>query len=424
MACRGSGVQIPSAPLTIMNISFIKEILSQTKELVLSQFFIALVSLLQVSLVVKILGVENYGIVTLMVTLPTLVFRALHSKNSDVTLVSIKQDSLVGYSYLFDLLIGFFAFLICMITLNLPFSSYFGIETLDSYIVVFLASRIIQTFSESSKAWLIKQGKLRKFSILESLSVGIRFLAIVVLISNSPTVENYILGQTIYSTFYGTASILLVRKSLKINEFNFKGFKNYLKSIYPIFRDIRFNQIIGIIPQHFDVIVVSIISDYSAVGIYRFAKRLIEPINYIISIFNPWLQSKLSHEHTFPIQSFLKKFLFPLIVTVTVFYVVLGRTVIKLIGSEEFISSYEPMLILLLGYICYLLTFWIRQYLLFNKLIKFHTYGKILYSFTFILLSFLLGSSYGFNGIALSLSISMILQKIFEYVIYKNKLAQ
>ena len=112
MACRGSGVQIPSAPLTIMNISFIKEILSQTKELVLSQFFIALVSLLQVSLVVKILGVENYGIVTLMVTLPTLVFRALHSKNSDVTLVSIKQDSLVGYSYLFDLLIGFFAFLI------------------------------------------------------------------------------------------------------------------------------------------------------------------------------------------------------------------------------------------------------------------------------------------------------------------------
>jgi len=181
-----------------MNISFIKEILSQTKELVLSQFFIALVSLLQVSLVVKILGVENYGIVTLMVTLPTLVFRALHSKNSDVTLVSIKQDSLVGYSYLFDLLIGFFAFLICMITLNLPISSYFGIETLDSYIVVFLASRIIQTFSESSKAWLIKQGKLRKFSILESLSVGIRFLAIVVLISNSPTVENYILGQTDY----------------------------------------------------------------------------------------------------------------------------------------------------------------------------------------------------------------------------------
>ena len=207
MACRGSGVQIPSAPLTIMNISFIKEILSQTKELVLSQFFIALVSLLQVSLVVKILGVENYGIVTLMVTLPTLVFRALHSKNSDVTLVSIKQDSLVGYSYLFDLLIGFFAFLSCMITLNLPISSYFGIETLDSYIVVFLASRIIQTFSESSKAWLIKQGKLRKFSILESLSVGIRFLAIVLLISNSPTVENYILGQTIYSTFYGIVSI-------------------------------------------------------------------------------------------------------------------------------------------------------------------------------------------------------------------------
>ena len=75
------------------------------------------------------------------------------------------------------------------------------------------------------------------------------------------------------------------------------------------FTDIRFNQIIGIIPQHFDVIVVSIISDYSAVGIYRFAKRLIEPINYIISIFNPWLQSKLSHEQYFSHSIILKKIL-------------------------------------------------------------------------------------------------------------------
>jgi len=112
------------------------------------------------------------------------------------------------------------------------------------------------------------------------------------------------------------------------------------------------------------------------------------------------------------------------VATVILFYVSLGKTVIELIGSEDFTIAFEPMLILLSGYSFYLLTFWIRQYLLFNKLIKFHTYGRILYSSTFIVLSLFIAPIYGYSGIAISLSISMILQKIFEYFIYKTKLSQ
>jgi O-antigen/teichoic acid export membrane protein len=173
------------------------------------------------------------------------------------------------------------------------------------------------------------------------------------------------------------------------------------------------------------VIIISIVSDYSAVGVYRFAKRLIEPVNYIISTFNPWLQSKLSQDdNTFNIKPFVTKFLLPLVSSVILFYVLFGKAAIRLIGSEDFIPSYVPMLILLTGYSCYLLTFWIRQYLLFNNLIKFHTYGRIIYSVAFILIALLTAPTFGYNGIALSLSISMILQKIYEYLIYKKKLTQ
>ena len=425
MACRGSGVQIPSAPLIKMNISFIKEILNQTKNLAFSQFFIAVVSLLQVSLVVKILGVEKYGIVTLIVTLPTLVFRALHSKNSDVTLLTIKKGSPVIYSFVFDLIVGLVAFLICILALNSPIKSYFGINNLDFYIVVFIVSRIFQTFSESSKAWLIKEGSLKKFSVLESLSVSMRFSAIVILISISPTVENYIIGQTIYSIFYGVASIFVMKSSIQLRLFNYSDFISYVKTIFLLFKDIRFNQIMGLVPQHFDVIIVSIVSDYSAVGIYKFAKRLIEPVNYIISIFNPWLQSKLSQEDTsFRIKGFVNRFLFPLVTLVIFSYIFLGKIVIELIGSKDFLISYEPMIILLFGYSFFLLTFWIRQYLLFNNLIRFHTYGRIIYASSFILISLFIAPKYGYNGIALSLSIAMVLQKIFEYVIFMNKLNQ
>ena len=425
MACRGSGVQIPSAPHFKMNISFIKDILRQTKDLIISQFFIAAISLLQVSLVVKILGVEKYGMVTLIVTLPSLVYRSLHSKNSDVTLLTLKEKAPVMYSYLFDLIIGIIAFLICISVLNLPVKNYFGINEIETYIFIFFASKILQTFSESSKAWLISTDSLRKFSLLESLSVAIRFIAIVSLISFSPTVENYIIGQTIYSAFYGVGSVLYIVKSIEFRNFKLNDFKLFTKSVLPHYKSIRLNQIIGLIPQHFDVIIISVVSDFSAVGIYRFAKRLVEPVNYIVAIFNPWLQSKLSRkEREFDIIQFFYKFLLPVGVAVVLFYTFLGEYVIKLIGTEEFQRSYEPLLILLAGYVTFLLTFWIRQYLLFNNLIIFHTYGRVIYTFSFICLSLITSPTYGYQGIAWSLTFAMVIQKLFEFIIYKNKVLQ
>ena len=424
MACRGSGVQIPSAPHFKMNISYIKDILRQTKDLIISQFFVAAISLLQVSLVVKILGVEKYGIVTLIVTLPSLVYRSLHSKNSDVTLLTLKEKASVMYSYLFDLLIGTISFFICISVLNLPIKNYFGIDEIETYILIFFASKILQTFSESSKAWLISNESLRKLSLLESLSVAIRFIAVVSLISYSPTVENYIIGQTIYSIFYGISSVLYSVKSIELKKFKMNDFKLYIKNALPHYKSIRLNQIIGLIPQHFDVIIISIVSDFSAVGIYRFAKRLVEPVNYIVAIFNPWLQSKLTKKEVeFNIIKFFNKFLLPIGVTVALFYIILGKYVIELIGSQEFQRSYEPLLILLAGYLTYLLTFWIRQYLLFNNLIIFHTYGRAIYTFSFVVLSLITSPIYGYQGIAWSLTFAMIFQKLFEYFIYKIKIS-
>jgi O-antigen/teichoic acid export membrane protein len=328
------------------------------------------------------------------------------------------------YSYLFDLLIGTISFFICISVLNLPIKNYFGIDEIETYILIFFASKILQTFSESSKAWLISNDSLRKLSLLESLSVAIRFIAVVSLISYSPTVENYIIGQTIYSIFYGISSVLYSVKSIELKKFKMNDFKLYIKNALPHYKSIRLNQIIGLIPQHFDVIIISIVSDFSAVGIYRFAKRLVEPVNYIVAIFNPWLQSKLTKKEVeFNIIKFFNKFLLPIGVTVALFYIILGKYVIELIGSQEFQRSYEPLLILLAGYLTYLLTFWIRQYLLFNNLIIFHTYGRAIYMFSFVVLSLITSPIYGYQGIAWSLTFAMLFQKLFEYFIYKIKIS-
>ena len=424
MACTGSGVQIPSAPQKLVKFLYIKEIYSQTKELVGSQFFIAVISVLQVAFVVKELGVEKYGIVTLIITLPSLIFRATHSRNSDVTLLTLKKDqSVFSDSLFFDFFIGLFSFTICYLIFYSELGNYFGIQTITPIILLYLFSRILQTFSETSKAILIFNGKMKSFSSLEFFTVLVRFLSILFLFTIDPSIESYLIAQTIYSSTYGLLGVYLASRYANFQLINFTSLCKYFERIKKSYVKLRFDQIVGLIPQHLDVILLGIISDISSVGIYKFAKKLIEPINYIVVTFNPWLQNKLKESSTsFEINIFFKKILLPLSWVISIMYVVFGKNVILILGTEEFNDSYIPMLILLIGFIFYLYTFWIRQYLLFNDLITFHAYGRLIYSGVFLLLAIPLAQIYSSRGIAISLSAAMILQKLYEYVIYKKKL--
>jgi len=407
-----------------VKLLYIKEIYLQTKELIGSQFLIALISVLQVSYVVKQLGVENFGTVTLIITLPSLIFRATHSRNSDVTLLALKKgQNVFTDSLFFDFFIGLFSFTICFLTFYSELGNYFGIQTITPFILLYLFSRIVQTFSETSKAILIFNGKMKSFSYLEFLTVLTRFLSNLYLFTVNPSIENYLIAQTIYSSTYGLLGVYLASRYAKFQIINFESLISYFERIKKSYGKLRFDQVVGLIPQHLDVILLGVISDLSSVGIYKFAKKLIEPVNYIVVTFNPWLQNKLKDSSSnFEINIFFKKILLPLSWVISIMYVVLGKKVILLLGTEEFLESYIPMLILLVGFIFYLYTFWIRQYLLFNDLISYHAYGRLIYSVVFILLAIPLADIYSSRGIAISLSAAMILQKSYEYLIYKKKL--
>ena len=393
MACTGSGVQIPSAPQTNMNLKYIREIFNQTKDLIGSQSAIAIISIIQVSFVVKQLGPAKYGAVVLLIAVPSLIFRASHARNSDVNLLTLKDGKNFYFeSIFFNLITGIGSFIFCLIIftnpliINSSIGDYFGIETLSSILIIYLITRIIQTFSETSKSILIFNNDLRRYSILEVSSVVVRFIAIVLLLLNDPSIENYLLAQSIYGITFGLFGLYLSNKYHDSSNFKIQHFKTYLKAIKSSYGKIRYDQIIGLVPQHFDVILLAVVVDIQTVGIYQFAKRLVEPINYLVVTFNPWLQNKLqSEDKDFKITSFFKQ-------------------------------------VLLIGFITYLLSFWIRQYLLFSDLIQFHAYGRIIYSLVFLVLAILLSDSLSSLGIAIALSSAMVLQKIFEYTIYLIKI--
>jgi O-antigen/teichoic acid export membrane protein len=408
-----------------MNISYIKKIFLETKELFTSQALIAILSLVQVSYVVKQLGAEKYGVITLLVTFISLFFRALHSKNSDVALLAFKKEdkNIFHPALLFDFLIGVLAMILCLTIYLTPYFSKINIENFSMYLLLFLFCRTIFNFSETSKATLINTGKLKILSSMELSGILIRFFLIISLISIDPTIQNYLLGQSLYLLSYGLIAVVISRKEINTKRYESKmNFREYWLSVKNIYKKIRYDQVLGLIPQHFDILLLSLLGDLTLVGIYKFAKRLVEPINYIVTGFNPWIQNQYSNRKKIDFSDFVKKLLLPLSTVILLIFITTGKKIIELIGSNEFASAYEPMIILTFGYLIYLLTFWIRQALLFNELIIYHAYGRLIYSFVFIILSIPLTYFFNVAGLAYSLSSAIALQKIFEYIVYKKKI--
>ena len=162
-------------------------------------------------------------------------------------------------------------------------------------------------------------------------------------------------------------------------------------------------------------------TDLSTVGIFRIAKRLVEPITYIISVLTPLVQNQLSKESLrVNFSELVKNFLLPLSTIIIIPYVYFGENLINLISGRTFLDAYEPMLVLTIGYIIYLNTFWIRQLLLFSNLIQYHALSRLISLATFLLASFLFVTQFGAVGIAIALSLSMIVQKFYEFYAFNK----
>jgi len=407
-----------------MNFHYLKNLFSDIKELGISQLIIVIVLFVQVSIVTRGLGTSRYGQAVLVLALIAIIFRTLHARNSDVTLLMLKNhgSSMFSLSLIYDFLIGLICYFICLLVFQSQLNSLFGNYNMSFALNVLLISRIFQTFSESSKAVLTFNGKFKKFALVETVANLIRFLTIVVLFNLNATIENYLLGQAVFCFTYGVFSLFICKEYFIISEISIKNFLGYFNKFKLDYLKQRFDQLVGIIPQHLDLVILGYFTDLSTVGIFRIAKRLVEPITYIVSVITPIVQNNLSKDNIRVNFSILvKSFLLPISMILVAVYFFFGVNLISLISGATFQEAYYPLLVLLIGYLAYLNTFWIRQLLLFANLIHLHAYSRLISLFVFILSSFMFVSNLGAVGIAIALSLSMVTQKIYEfYAYYKN----
>ena len=289
------------------------------------------------------------------------------------------------------------------------------------YLLFFITSRIFLNVLEVFKGVYTHKGNLKFYSLIEGLSNLIRFTLVVSFIISNPQIDSFFYALSIHNIFIGISiSIFLVFKNR--NNERAMSFFEYCKFSKKDFIKIRTDQSVGLIPAHLDVVVIGYFADFYSAGIYRIAKKLVEPINYLIVSFSPWMLNKITEEHKYNFRILTIKILIPMSLAIVFGYLFFGNQLIRLIAGSEYQDSFLPLIILLVGYLTYLLSFWTRHYLLLNELILKHTVGRVYNLLTFLILSSLLIRTYSFNGIAFSITAGMIVQKIYEVMIYiKNK---
>jgi len=408
-----------------MNLGFAKKILNEIKELAATQIFIVVILFIQVGIVTRQLGVEAFGRVSLLIVIVSFVFRSLNSRNSDVILIFLSKhkENVFTLSIFFDLFIGSIAYFICIILLISPLNYNFGNFTLNQTIHLFIFSRVIQGFSETAKAFFTFEKKFKKIAYCEFAAILLRFLYIIFFFVKNPTIENFLLSQVIFSISFGLISLIFSKTNIVNAKVSTKAFKSFLKVIKINYFKQRGDQLVGLIPQHFDLILLSIFTNFYTVGLYRVAKRSIEPINYIVNALTPVVQNRISlNNNKFEATNLVKSFLFPISICFALFYLIFGKFFISTIFGENFEQAYFQVLILLIGYLFYLNTFWIRHVLLLNEKINFHTISRLINTITFLLFSYIFSSIFPIYGIAISATIGVILQKIFEIKIFYNKI--
>jgi len=402
-------------------MEYIKNILNNSKGLFTSQIATFVLLIVQVGLVTKSLGVENYGKLSVMLISVSLIFRLFLSKNSDVTLFYLSKSNKFEFfnSLFFDIFLGAICFILSIL-LFFYTENYFEYD-LDNFLVLFLITRILQYSEETFKGYLISFSEFNKLALLNFFTILIRFVALYLILIKNSTISGYFFAvslSTIVSFFIG---LFYCRQYLFLEKISFKTFKIYISEIKETYFKQRFDQVAGIIPNHFDILILSVFGTFSEVGLFRIARRLVEPINGIINSLTPIIQNKISEKNsTFSQNEFVFKILLPISGVLLIFYSLIGENLIILVTSKEFKDAYLPLLIVLLSSLIYLNTFWLRYILLFNNFIHLHALARIFGTVAFLISSIFLADRYFAIGISLALLLGNFIQKIYELFVYKK----
>ena len=297
-----------------------KKFLNETKELLLSQGLVAILAIIQVRVVATNLGPEIYGNIGVYLGFVGISFRLLSSRNSDLVLLSFNETNknFLKSALKFEILLGSFSL---FFVLSIFYLYY---QYIPTYLWLYFLSRILLNVLEVFKGIYTHLGNMKMYSLIESSSNTLRFILVVSFILNQPTIESFFYALGIHQLIVSSTVLLVLLKN-NISKGEQISFIEYVKLCKKNFYKIRTDQAVGLIPTHLDVVIIGYFANYYSAGIYRIAKKLVEPVNSIIVAFSPWILNKINDEKKYNFKNLTTNILMPTSVAIVSSYFFFGK---------------------------------------------------------------------------------------------------
>ncbi len=413
--------------------------------LTLAKSITLILSFVQGILIARWLGPELYGIAALIMGFPNSVYTFFDARSSEASIRYLSEFHVRGereralamckLGYAVDLGIAILAFVVVLAMAQWAASRIVQRPETTTLIIIYSAAFLPRALMGTSYAMLIALERFSWIASLEILTGGLRTVLVLGLVVASWQVTGVIWGNaiamSIMGLLYGIVAYMSCRKAWQASwlSSNWKALRGYFR---PIFRFVAYSDLsllIGMVPQQLDVVLLGYFREPTEVGYYKLTKSIVTTgISPLIAPLQSVLYPRLAKTWALRDGKALRK---DIRQVATYVGIPLGGAIILAALLMPFIipalagDTYRPAIIatqiLLVGYSIRLTFFWLRPLYFALDRVREWNWGIFIYSSLFLIICFLVVKSWGYKGMALSSTLSLVpMYLLMLIVIYKT----
>jgi len=384
-------MSIKDRPLNASAALWIRKVIARIKgdfakntgALALSNFFGAILAFAQSIIVTRWLGPESYGIYSLVISYPFLVFCIFNARTSEMTVRYLsafdarnereKAEAVWKLGYLIDFAIAAITFVVVLFSSSWAAGRIIHDVSYWWLIVVFAGAWLPGVLSNNSRAVLTVLGRFRLLASISAAEAIMRLIFILVFLSFGLRISGAVFGNSLAICTSGLVHFWIARRlSLRRWGRNLgRGILDELKEERrEISRFIVFNEanlLVGLVPKQLDVILLGVFRSPVEVGYYRLATNIAGVVSYLVNPLQAVLYPELSRLQGLRLYGALKERARKMALEVALPLVALTSVgimatpyMIRLLFGEAYRNATLPTQILLGGAIVWLGFFWLR----------------------------------------------------------------
>lgn len=394
---------------------------------------------IQTIIVARILGVDNYGMLALIIAYVEIInnlfdFRVWETATKYIgTFWSHgereKTLSMIKFSYLIDISSGFLAFIVAILTAKI--ASSYVIHSPHAYALIWIysLSLLIDTANSTSDAILRVFNRFKRIAFISSFLSLFRLILVAILLYIGMGINGVLISFIVASFLGFSIRMFIVSKTLGENQLtgwwwsDLNMIKEHWKGIAWFLGNTSLAGTLKMASDNYlGVLVLGYFSGKEGAAYYKIAKTFVKLIRNIMDplyeAIYPELVRIVSSNTLKDFKKLLRystKTLMKITIPIAIIILIFSGTIITLIFGKEYLPASNTLRVITLAILLTQLTFWINPALLAFGRPGLRTLVNIISTATYVVLLFLLvpryshiGAAFAFLGFALVRAITSI----------------